>query len=81
MTAVKRCPRCGQVKLASEFYRRQRTRLSAYCRACQQAAARAARRRRRRDPIAVDQLRAVDRTRQRRHRHLGGQDRSGGDAA
>jgi hypothetical protein len=50
MTAVKRCPRCGQVKPASEFYRRQRTRLSSYCRACQKAAARAARRRRRQDP-------------------------------
>jgi len=81
MTAVKRCPRCGQVKPASEFYRRQRTRLSFYCRACQRAAARAARRRRHQDPAAVDQLRAVDRTRQRRHRHLGGQDPSGGDAA
>jgi hypothetical protein len=81
MTATKRCPRCGQVKPASEFYRRQRTRLSAYCRACQRVAARQARRRRRQDPIAVDQLRAVDRTRQRRHRHLGGQDPSGGDAA
>ena len=81
MTAVRRCPRCGQVKPAGEFYRRQRTRLSSYCRACQRAAARAARRRRRQDPAAVDQLRAVDWTRQRRHRHLGGQDPSGGDAA
>jgi hypothetical protein len=81
MTAVKRCPRCGQVKPASEFYRRQRTRLSSYCRSCQRAAARAARRRRRQDPAAVDQLRAVDRARQRRHRHLGGQDPSCGDAA
>ena len=80
MTAGKRCPRCGQVKPAGEFYRRQRTRLSAYCRSCQQAAARLARRRRRQDLAAVDQLRAVDRTRQRRHRHLGGQDPSG-DAA
>jgi hypothetical protein len=35
MTAVKRCPRCGQVKPAGEFYRRQRTRLSSYCRSCQ----------------------------------------------
>jgi hypothetical protein len=81
MSPVKRCPRCGQVKPASEFYRRQRTRLSSYCRACQQATVRAACRRRRQDPAAVDQLRAVDRTRQRRHRHLGGQDPSGGDAA
>jgi hypothetical protein len=81
MTAVKRCPRCGQVKPASEFYRRQRTRLSSYCRSCQRVAAQAARRRRRQAPAAVDQLRAVDRARQRRHRHLGGQDPSGGDPA
>jgi hypothetical protein len=81
MTAVKRCPRCGQVKPVGEFYRRQRTRLSSYCRVCQRAAGRAARRRRRQDPAAVDQLRAVDRTRQRRHRHLVGQGPSGGDVA
>ena len=81
MTAVKRCPRCGQVKPAEAFYRRQRIRLSSYCCSCQQAAARAAHRRRRQDQSAVDQLRAVDRTRQRRHRRLGGQDPSGGDAA
>ena len=81
MTAVKRCPRCGQVKPASEFYRRQRTRLSSYCQSCQRAAARLARHRRRQDPAAVEQLRAVDRTRQRRHRALGGQDPSGGDVA
>ena len=81
MTAGKRCPRCGQVKPAEAFYRRQRTRLSSYCQPCQRAAARATRRRRRQDPAAVDQLRAVDRTRQRRHRHLGGQDPSGSDAA
>jgi transcription elongation factor Elf1 len=81
MTAVKRCPRCGQVKPVEAFYRRQRTRLSSYCRSCQQATVRAARRQGRQDPAAVDQLRAVDRTRQRRHRHLGGQDPSGGDAA
>ena len=81
MTAVKRCPRCGQVKPADQFYRRQRTRLSSYCRACQLTAARATRRRRRQDQAAVDQLRAVDRTRQRRHRNLGGQNPSGGDAA
>jgi hypothetical protein len=78
MTAGKRCPRCGQVKPADEFYRRQRTRLSSYCRACQRAAARAARRRRRQDPAAAEQLRAVDRARQRRHRTQGP---SGGDAA
>jgi hypothetical protein len=81
MTAAKRCPRCGQVKPAGEFYRRQRTRLSSYCRSCQQAAVRRARQRRRQDPAVVERLRAVDRGRQRRHRHLGGQDPSGGDAA
>jgi hypothetical protein len=79
MTAyAKRCPRCGQVKPAGEFYRRQRTRLSSYCRSCQQATVRAARRRRRQDPAAVEQLRAVDRARQRRHRTQGP---GGGDAA
>ena len=81
MTAVKRCPRCCKVKPADQFYRRHRTRLSSYCQSCQRAAAQAARRRRRQDPAAVEQLRAVDRARQRRHRHLGGQDPSGGDAA
>ena len=81
MTAVKRCPRCGKVKPTSEFYRRQRTRLSSYCRSCQRAAAHLARRRRRQDPAAAEELRAVDRARQRRHRHLRGQDPSGGDAA
>ena len=81
MTAVKRCPRCGKVKPASDFYRRHRTRLSSYCRSCQRAAARAARQRRRQDAAAADQLRAVDRARQRRQRALGGQDPSGGDAA
>jgi hypothetical protein len=82
MTAVKRCPRCGMVKPASEFYRRRRTRLSSYCRSCQWAAARLARRRRRlHDPAAVEELRAVERARQRRHRALGGQDPDGGDAA
>jgi len=81
MTAVKRCPRCGRVRPAREFYRRHRTRLSSYCRSCQQAAARLARNRRRQDPAAVEQLRAVDRTRQRRHRALDGQDPSCGDAA
>jgi hypothetical protein len=81
MTAVKRCPRCGQVKPVEAFYRRRRTRLSSYCRSCQRTAARLARDRRRQDPAAVEELRAVDRTRQRRHRHLGGRDPSGGGAA
>jgi hypothetical protein len=81
MTAVKRCPRCGQVKPAGEFYRRQRTRLSSYCKSWQQAAVRRARDRRRQNPAAVELLRAVARIRQRRHRALVGQDPSGGDAA
>jgi hypothetical protein len=81
MTAVKRCPRCGKVKPASEFYRLRRTRLSSYCRSCQQTAARLARRRRRQDPAGVEELRTVDWARQRRHRTLGGQDPGGGDAA
>jgi hypothetical protein len=81
MTAVKRCPRCGQVKPAGEFYRRRSGRLSSYCRSCQRAAAHLARDRRRQDPTAVEELRVVDRARQRRHRALGGQDPGGGDAA
>jgi hypothetical protein len=76
MTPINRCPRCGQIKPTDQFYpRRHGLRLSSYCRSCQQAAAaRAARHRRRQDPAAAEQLRAVDRTRQRRHRALGGQD-------
>jgi hypothetical protein len=81
MTPVKGCPRCGQVKPADQFYRRRRTRLSSFCRSCQRATARAARQRRRQDPAAADQLRLVDRARQRRHRALGDQDPSGGGAA
>jgi hypothetical protein len=76
--AGKRCPRCGRVRPAREFYRRQGTRLSSYCRSCQRAAARLTRDRRRQDPASAKQLRAVDRTRQRRHRAQGP---SGGDAA
>jgi hypothetical protein len=80
MTAsAKRCPRCGQVKPADQFYRRRRSlRLSPYCQLCQQAAARLARIRRRQDPAAAELLRAVDRVRQRRHRT---QSPSGGDPA
>jgi recombinational DNA repair protein (RecF pathway) len=81
MTAAKRCARCGRVKPADQFYRRHGRRLSPYCRSCQRAAARLAHQRRRQDPAAAEQLRAIDRARQRRHRHLGGQDPSGGDAA
>jgi hypothetical protein len=78
VTAVKRCPRCGRVRAAAEFYWRRSGRLSSYCKACQRAAARAARTRRRQDAAAAEQLRAVDRARQHRHRALGS---SGGDAA
>jgi hypothetical protein len=82
VTVVKRCPRCGRVRPAGEFYRHRSGRLSSYCRSCQRAAARLARSRRRQDPGAAEQLRAVDRARQRRHRAIGGdQDPSGGDAA
>ena len=81
MTAVKRCPRCGRVQSAGEFYRRRSGRLSSYCQSCQRVAARAARRRRRQHPEAAERLRAVERVRQRRYRALGGQDPSGGDAA
>jgi hypothetical protein len=82
MTAVKRCPRCGRVRPADQFYRRRSGRLSSYCQSCQRMVARAARRRRRQDQAAAEQLRVVDRVRQRRHRHLGGgSGRSGGDAA
>jgi hypothetical protein len=76
MTAGKRCPRCGQVKAAEEFYRRRGRRLSSYCQPCTRAGSLEARRRRRQDPAAAAVVRAVDRARQRRHRALGGQ---GGD--
>jgi hypothetical protein len=76
---AKRCPRCGQIKPAREFYRRHRSlRLSPYCKPCQRATSHEARNRRRRDPASVQLLRAVDRDRQRRRRTLRGQ---GGDAA
>ena len=77
MTKVKRCSRCGKVKPADQFYRRRRTQLLPSCRSCQQVAVRRGRDRRRQDPATAEQLRAVDRTRQRRHRALGGQDPSG----
>jgi hypothetical protein len=79
---VKRCPRCGLVKPARAFYRRQRSlRLSPYCQPCTRAASREARHRRRRDPASAELARAVDRDRQRRRRALGGQGAQGGDAA
>jgi hypothetical protein len=79
---AKRCPRCGQVKPASAFYRRRGgTRTSPYCQPCTRAASREARNRRRQDPASVALLRAVDRTRQRRRRAARGQTPQGGDAA
>jgi hypothetical protein len=74
MTEIKRCPRCGRVLAADQFYRRPGRRLSPYCRPCSRAAADEARRRRRQDPAAVARLRVVDRLRQRRRRALTGQD-------
>jgi hypothetical protein len=76
MTAVKRCPRCGQLKSAAEFYQRRRGRLLSYCQPCTRAAAHQAHSRRRQDPAAAEVLRDVDRVRQRRRRALGG---NGGD--
>jgi hypothetical protein len=74
MTAVKRCPRCGQVKAADQFYRRRGgRRLSPYCQPCTRTAAREAHNQRRQDPATAEVLRAVDRARQRRRRALGGQ--------
>jgi hypothetical protein len=76
MTAIKakRCPRCGRVKAAEEFYRRRGGRqLSPYCRPCSRATAREAHQQRRQNRSAAAQLRAVDRARQRRRRTLGGQ--------
>jgi hypothetical protein len=79
MTVTKRCPRCGQAKPASQFYRRRSgRRLSPYCQPCSRATSREARIRRRQDPAAAEGLRAVDRARQRRRRALreqGGEDR------
>ena len=77
MTAAKRCPRCGQTKPASQFYRRRHDQLSSYCQPCTQAAAREARRRRQHDPAAVVRLRAIDRARQHRRRTLGRQEGAG----
>jgi hypothetical protein len=78
MTAVKRCPRCGQLKAAEQFYRRRGgQRLSPYCRPCTRAASREARCSRRQDLAAAEVLRAVDRARQRRRRTLGRQEGEG----
>jgi hypothetical protein len=75
MTATKRCPRCGQVKAAKDFYRRRGgRRLSPYCQPCTRATARETQTRRRQDPAAAEVLRAVDRARQRRRRAVGRQE-------
>jgi hypothetical protein len=78
---VKRCPRCGQVKPLSAFYRRRGTRTSPSCQPCTRAASRETRNRRRQDPASAELLRAVDRSRQRRRRALRDQLPDGGDAA
>ena len=73
MTTAKRCPRCGLVKPAGQFYRRHGgRRLSSYCQPCTRAASRQAQSHRRHDPAAAELLRAVDRVRQRRRRARGG---------
>ena len=77
MTATRCCPRCGQALAADQFYRRRRDQLSSYCRSCTQAASRETRSRRRQDPAEAARLRAVDRSRQRRHRALGHQGGAG----
>jgi hypothetical protein len=73
MIATKRCPRCRQLKAVELFYRRRGRRLSSYCQSCSRAVSREARHRRRQDRAAAEQLRTVDRARQRRRRALGGQ--------
>ena len=78
---AKRCPRCDQVKPASQFYRRRGRRLSPYCQPCTRAASCLARQRRRQDLAAAERLRAGDRARQRRHRALSDPGSTGGDAA
>jgi hypothetical protein len=81
-TKTKRCPRCGQVKPVSAFYRRRHgARTSPYCQPCTRAASREGRNRLRQDPASAELLRAVDRTRQRRRRAFRRQPPPGGDAA
>ena len=72
MTAAKRCPRCGEVKPASQFYLRcGGRRLSPYCQPCTRETSWETQTRGRQDPAAAEGLRAVDRVRQRRRRALG----------
>jgi hypothetical protein len=79
---TKRCPRCGQIKPLSAFYRRRHgTRNSPYCQPCTRAASRENQHRRRQDPASAELLRAVDQARQRRCRALRRQPPPGGDAA
>jgi hypothetical protein len=74
-----RCTRCRQRKPLSEFYLRRSGRPLSSCKDCQHRAVRAAEHQRRQDPAGLVRLRAVDRDRQRRLRHL--RDLGGGDAA
>jgi hypothetical protein len=74
-----RCSRCRQRKPLTEFYRRRTGRPLSNCKDCQRRAVRAAEQQRRQDPVGLVRLRAVDRDRQRRHRHL--RDLGGVDAA
>jgi hypothetical protein len=74
-----RCTRCRQRKPLTEFYQRRTGRPLSYCKACQRQAVRAAEQQRRQDPAGLVRLRAVDRNRQHRLRHL--RDLDGGGAA
>jgi hypothetical protein len=77
--ATARCSRCRQRKPLSEFYLRRSGRPLSSCKDCQRRSVRAAEHQRRQDPAGLVRLRAVDRDRQRRFRHL--RDLGGGDAA
>ena len=79
LPTTRRCSRCWQRKPLSEFYRRRSGRPLSYCKECQRRAVRTAEHQRRQDPAGLAGLRAVDRDRQRRFRHL--RDLGGGDAA
>ena len=56
MTATKRCPHCGLVKPAEEFYQRRGRRLSSYCQPCTRAASHEGRHRRRQDAATAVEL-------------------------
>ena len=56
---AKRCPRCGQVKSAGQFYRRRHgRRLSPYCQPCTRTASHEIGNRRRQDPAEIRQRRS-----------------------